>query len=155
MIKTKIQYVNHLNRKGFTLLEILVSLSLLCTTAFFLPPLFSILLKNDYSESRLQEMEWDVFCNQAKKEVRRSTKLEVAGGKLMLTSDVGSVIYEQYGTKLRRRVNLTGHEILLQNINSATFTLLKDGIQISVILSNGDERVSKMYSMVKGVTPQP
>lgn len=147
--------VSHFNSKGFTLLEILVSVSLLCTISFFLPPLYSILLKHDFAESRIQEMEWDVFCSQAKKEVRKSTKLEVVGGKLMLTSEVGTVIYEVYGNMLRRRVNMTGHEILLQHIDSVSFLLLEDGVQISIIGSDGDERVSRMYSMVKGVTLQP
>lgn len=155
--KTKIRKlsVSHFNSKGFTLLEILVSVSLLCTISFFFPPLYSILLKHDFSESRIQEMEWDVFCSQAKKEVRKSTKLEVVGGKLMLTSEVGTVIYEVYGNMLRRRVNMTGHEILLQHIDSVSFLLLEDGVQISIIGSDGDERVSRMYSMVKGVTLQP
>lgn len=131
--------VSHLNEKGFTLLEILLAFMIFSTVVFFLPPLFSLTLKNESVYARLQEMEWDVFCSQIKKEIRMSSKADITNGKLFLTSDSGTVIYELYGNKLRRRVNFSGHEILLQNITGVTFIRTKNTINVTVKNLKGDE----------------
>jgi competence protein ComGF len=131
--------VKHLNEKGFTLLEMMLSLLIFSTVVFFLPPLFSLTLKNDSVYARLHEMEWDVFCSQIKKEIRMSNKADITNEKLFLTSDSGTVIYELYGNKLRRRVDFSGHEILLQNINGVTFIRNKNTIKVTVKNIKGDE----------------
>ena len=41
-------------------------------------------------------------------------------------------MYEKYGSNIRRRVDLKGHEIMLQNIKAVTFEPIVNGVRISV-----------------------
>lgn len=77
-------------------------------------------------------MEWDVFSSQIKKEIRMSTKGQVVNNRLILTEDIGSVTFEKYENILRRRVNNTGHEVLLQNVAEVNFTLLPNTVRVEV-----------------------
>jgi competence protein ComGF len=102
------------------------------TIVFFMVPVLHIVLNNKDSNGRLQEMEWDVFCSQIKKEIRTSSKAEVVSGRLVLTNNNESINYEKYGSNLRRRVNSSGHETLLQNVSSVTFTRINNSVKITV-----------------------
>lgn len=120
------------NENAFTLLEVLFAFSIFMIIVFFMVPIFQIILDNKDSNGRLQEMEWDVFCSQVKKEIRISSKAEVISGRLVLTNNNESIYYEKYGSNIRRRVNSTGHEILLQNVASVTFTRINNSVNITV-----------------------
>lgn len=102
------------------------------TIVFFMVPVLHIVLDNKDSNGRLQEMEWDVFCSQIKKEIRISSKAEVISGRLVLTNNNESINYEKYGSNLRRRVNSSGHETILQNVSSVTFTSINNSVRIIV-----------------------
>ena len=41
-------------------------------------------------------------------------------------------MYEKYGSNIRRRVGLKGHEIMLQNLKTVTFERVVNGVKISV-----------------------
>ncbi len=88
-------------------------------------------------------MEWEVFCSQAKKEIRVSNKADVVAGRLVLTTNSETIYYEKYNNILRRRVNSTGHEVILQNVAQVTFTRQNSAIRIFVVDSWGTE-----YSIV-------
>ncbi|MDQ1001527.1 competence protein ComGF [Neobacillus niacini] len=126
------KFVKYRNEKAFTLLEVLFAFSVFMTIIFFMAPVFHIVLNNKDSNGRLQEMEWDVFCSQIKKEIRISSKAEVVSGRLVLTNNNESITYEKYGSNIRRRVNSSGHETLLQNVSSVTFTRVNNSIKIIV-----------------------
>jgi competence protein ComGF len=93
-------------------------------------------------------MEWTVFCSQVQKEIMTVSKGEVIGSKLMLTKDTDSILYEKYGTSLRRRVNLTGHEILLQNVQEVSFVRLKNGIMLTVTDLEGKVFSATFHSVI-------
>jgi competence protein ComGF len=95
-------------------------------------PIFQVMLKNIDAHASIQEMEWTVFCSQIKKEIRMSSRAEVVSGKLFLTKGADTIIYEKYGSNIRRRVNSTGHEIILQNVGEFTFTLLNNAVKVTV-----------------------
>lgn len=95
-------------------------------------PVFQIILNNKDTEATLQAMEWDVFSSQVKKEIRLSTRAEVISNRLILTKDTETIQYEMYGSNLRRRVNSTGHEILLQNVSQYSFAILNNAVKIDV-----------------------
>jgi competence protein ComGF len=99
---------------------------------FFISPLLSGMDQHHATSKRLQEMEWDVFSSQIKKEIRMSTKGQVVNNRLILTEDIGSVTFEKYDNILRRRVNNTGHEVLLQNVAEVNFTLLPNTVSVEV-----------------------
>jgi competence protein ComGF len=108
-----------------------------------------MLQHNDLKE-RLQTMEWDVFCSQIKKEIRISTKFQVVGNRLILTQDSGTIYIEKYENILRRRVNSTGHEVLLQNVSEVNFTLMPASIKVAVKDLNQKEYTVNIYSLVYG-----
>jgi competence protein ComGF len=114
-------------------------------------PLFQIILENKDIDGRLQEMEWDVFCSQIKKEIRISSKVEVISGRLVLTNNNESIYYEKYGSNIRRRVNSTGHETLLQNVSLVTFTRIKNSVEIFVVDVWGKEYRVVVHSYIKWV----
>jgi competence protein ComGF len=99
---------------------------------FFMFPVIQIILDNKDSNGRLQNMEWDVFCSQIKREIRISTKAEVISGTLVLTLNNEKISYEKYGSNIRRRVNSTGHETILQNVSLVTFTRINNSVEIFV-----------------------
>jgi competence protein ComGF len=111
---------------------VLFAFSIFMTIVFFMVPVLQIVLDNKDSNGRLQEMEWDVFCSQVKKEIRISSKAEVVSGRLVLTVNNESINYEKYGSNLRRRVNSSGHETLLQNVSSVTFTRINNSVKIII-----------------------
>lgn len=142
------KYVNYWNNSGFTLIEAMAALSIFLMIVFFISPVFQIMMDNRDLKMRVQQMEWDVFCSQAKKEVRMSKFAEIINGKLILTKETEKVTYEKYGTNLRRRVNLTGHEIMLQNVSEATFDVMKNSVHISVKDLHGKEYETVIYSVI-------
>lgn len=111
-------------------------------------PIFQVMLKNIDAHASIQEMEWTVFCSQIKKEIRMSTNAEVVSGKLYLTKDADTIIYEKYDSNIRRRVNFTGHEIILQNVGEFTFTLLNSAVKVNVKDIWGNEYAVTAYSLI-------
>lgn len=144
----KQRYASSQSEQGFTLLEVMFAFSIFTTIAFFLTPVLQITLNNEDSKERLQEMEWEVFCSQVKKEIRSVSRAEVSSGRLVLTNNNETIYYEKYGTNLRRRVNLTGHELLLQNVLEVSFTRLKNAVKINVKDSWGHEYVVTIHSYI-------
>jgi len=138
----------YLNEKGFTLIEALTALSVFLLLIFFLSPVFHIVLNKQDISNQIQQMEWTVFCSQVQKEIMTCSKGEVIGSKLMLTKDTDSILYEKYGTSLRRRVNLTGHEILLQNVQEVSFVRLKNGIMLTVTDLKGKVFSATFHSVI-------
>lgn len=119
------------------------------TIVFFMVPVLQIVLDNKDSNGRLQDMEWDVFCSQIKKEIRISSKAEVVSGRLVLTNNNESINYEKYGSNLRRRVNSSGHETLLQNVSSVTFTRINNSVKIIVNDVWGKEYIVVVHSYIE------
>jgi competence protein ComGF len=126
---------------GFTLTEALLGLAAFCLLAALLPLSFQVFSKVDQGSSRLQTMQWEVFSSQIKKEIRMSQKINPQVNRLFLTRDSDLILYEKSGTNVRRRVNLTGNEILLQNIKSIQFDSIKNGTIVKV-----EDIWSKKYS---------
>jgi competence protein ComGF len=132
----------YLNEHAFTLIETLFAFSIFIMLIFFISPIFQVMLNNKDLNERLQVMEWDVFSSQIKKEIRMSQRVQVIDGNLELTKNSQIILYEKYNNLIRRRVNNTGHEVLLQNIAEVNFTLLNQGVRITV-----KSLVGKIYSL--------
>ena len=144
----KLKFAVLRNEQAFTLIEALFSLSIFTTIVFFTAPLLQIILNDKAINWEYQNMEWEVFCSQIKKEIRMDTRVEVIAGRLILTKDLDTVQYEKYGNNLRRRVNNTGNEISMQNISEVDFSLLKNAVKISVKDIWGKEYSVTVYSYI-------
>ena len=150
----KPKYAVYWNEEAFTLIEALIAFSIFTTIIFFMTPIFQIILTNKDTEASLQAMEWEVFSSQIKKEIRLSTRAEVVSGRLILTKDIETIQYERYGTNLRRRVNSTGHEIILQNVSQFSFTILNNAVKVFVTDLRGREYSVTAFPIVNwGTVP--
>jgi competence protein ComGF len=141
------------NENAFTMGEMLFAFSIFTFIIFFISPIFSIILQQQDEQKRLQTMEWEVFCSQIKKEIRMSTKAQVIGNRLILTEDPATIVFEQYQNVLRRRVNSTGHEVLLQNVSEVNFSLATGTIQVEVKDINKRQYTVNIYSFINGGAP--
>lgn len=137
------------NEQAFTLLEVLFAFLIFTTIIFFLTPVLQVLLNHSDSQERLQEMEWQVFCSQIKKEIRMSSNVEVLSGKLVLTNQNEKVYYEKYTQNLRRRVNSTGHEVALQNVSSVNFIRENNAVKIVITDIWGNEYSTRIHSFIQ------
>jgi competence protein ComGF len=122
----------NIGSNGFTLLEALLGLAAFCLMAALLPISIQVVNRVDQTEVRLQAMEWEIFSSQVKKEIRMGQQIKVLSNSLSFKKDADSILYEKYGTKLRRRVNGVGHEVLLQNVNSVQFEKFNNRVVIKV-----------------------
>lgn len=137
------------NESGFSLAEMLLSLSAFCVISIILvPSVFVMESSKVRAELALQNMEWEVFLAQTKKELRMSSSVQVQSGKLVIKSGKDVIIYEKYGANLRRRVNLTGHEIVLQNISSASFLRENQTVTIQATGLKGEKYEGNVHSFV-------
>lgn len=147
-------FANCLNEHAFTLVEMLFAFFIFTMIIFLISPVFSIMLQQNDRQRRLQMMEWEVFCSQIKKEIRMSTKAQVVNNRLFLTEDTGTIVFEKYENILRRRVNNTGHEVLLQNISDVNFTLMPNTVIVTVRDLQQRQYIVNVYSFINwGAAP--
>jgi competence protein ComGF len=134
-------HMQHLNNeKAFTFLEMLIALASVLVVLGLIPPV--IQLMDSKREVELNPLELEVFYQQTKLEVKEAKELTITDNVLTIkTVNDQMVSYEMYQDKLRRRVNGTGHEILLQNISELTLKPFQNGFQLSVVDLSG-----KVYS---------
>lgn len=125
--------VRPFHSNGFTFVEMLCAFSLFIILASFLPLCFPIIYHDGFVNERLQKMEWEVFSSQVKKELRMSEKVSVENNRLILIKDNQTIVYEKYGSSIRRRVNYQGHEVMLQNLKMVSFETLPSGFHISIV----------------------
>lgn len=144
----KSKFAKRLNENAFTLIEALFALAIFMIIIFFITPVFQIILSNQDSESKLQAMEWIDFCSQFKKEIRQTTKAEALSGKLFLTKDSETVQFDKYGTNLRRQVNSTGYEVVLQHVSAYSFSILNNAVKLTVDDFQGKEYSVTAYSVI-------
>lgn len=145
----KMKNAKYLNESGFTLLEMLFAFSIFLIIVSLLPLSYRIILEDKMIESRIQRLEWEVFISQIKKEVRTSSKVTVFNQVLVLEKDGQTIIYERYGTNIRRRVDSKGHEILLQNVSSFKFEKMINGVCLYVTDKYGYEYLVRFRAFIK------
>ena len=126
------KFMKLFNNKGFTLVEMIFAFSIFLIIASFIPISTSMIYHNGLVDERLQKMEWEVFIAQIKKEVRMSDSVSVDENKLYLKNKGQTILYQQYDSNVRRRVDLKGHEIMLQNIENVKFEKVTRGVKISI-----------------------
>lgn len=134
------------NERGFTFLEMLVSLSVFMLILTFFVGLLA-LIKEPKTDG-INKLEWEVFIQQAKLEINQSTQVSNLNSTLKFSKNNGeTVTYELYGTSIRRRVNGTGHEILLQNVSGVRYEMLINGVAIETIDKHNNVFKSQLFSV--------
>ncbi|WAA10435.1 competence type IV pilus minor pilin ComGF [Fervidibacillus albus] len=126
------------NKDGYTFFELSFVLLIFSIILVFIAHTVPLISYYDYKEESLDEMEWEVFLNQAKKELRNSEEIRLTYNRIVLFDQGDMIFYEKYGNLLRKRVNGKGHEVLLFHISSFSFERSNQGITIRITRIGGD-----------------
>lgn len=138
------------NEKGFTLLEALVSFSVVLIITAFLPILFQTIHTFVKEEKGIHPLELEVFNQQAKMEIRTAKSVTTTGKVLTIRNrNNQSITYEKYQGNIRRRVNGTGHEIMLQNVKDVVFVQARNGAILFITGDEGDFYEIPIHAILK------
>jgi competence protein ComGF len=124
---------------GSLLVETLLSFSCFLFLISFLPFIIKGVHIPKYTNGTLMKpLEVHLFFEQLSLELRQAKSISLAQNSLILSKDNGdTVIIERYGGFIRRRVNYSGHEVMLTNVKDISFTLKTNGVTIEVVGRNG------------------
>lgn len=140
-------FVTLQNKSGFTLIELLVSLSIFLAISSLILQMLTNVHTSLRTDVGINPKEWEIFLNQFKRQVYLSTDQKVSGNKLFLSVKNNEIVlFEQFGDKLRRRVNGTGHDVVLQNVSR--FSVKKEGKSIVIEVT---DKGGKLYT--RSITP--
>lgn len=133
------------DEKGFTLLEMLLVLSLI----LLLLSLFPLIMNVNLSASKVipgQEQDVTMFFNHLSKDIREAT--EVVGGRNQLLIEKGrneSLFIELMPSQqIRRQRNGLGHVLLLERVQSFTCNTTRRLVRCEVELTNGVKKQRTM-----------
>lgn len=141
--------VKQLNNRGFTLGEMLLSFSVFCLLAVFIPVFFQIFLQQEHTSEQIQNMEWELFLSQLKKEAGGCDFAEADNSnRLVLTLNNEKISFQKYGNQLRRQVNFTGNEIVLQDLQSIHFQVAGQKIFIEAVDTHENIHKAAVYLFI-------
>ncbi|MFP8640203.1 competence type IV pilus minor pilin ComGF [Priestia aryabhattai] len=119
------------SEKGFTLVEMLVSFTLFLIIVSFFPIIIPLAKQTYNPDFSMNEMEWKIFVNQLAMEYREAKEVRIHATTLTLKMENNQVItYERYEDKIRRRVDESGHEVVLQHIKNIMYEQQKERLLI-------------------------
>ncbi len=127
------------NQKGFTLVEMLLSLTIFFVIVSFISPILSLANPNYDTDNLATEMEWEIFIQQLTKEYRRAQHVSINEKNLSLQLNGEPLItYEPFSDKVRRRVDQSGHEVVLQFVKSIEYKHQNNLLRIKVVYKHGE-----------------
>lgn len=130
-------YRSLLNNKGYTLLSALLSLTILCTITFFIiyliNPMNVLTSYNYFSHYEIRQFQFFI-----QSELNKSKNILIEKDKIHFIYDDETIVtFEKYNDVIRRRVNFTGHEIILQNVSQLDIKR-KNPNYFELVISRGD-----------------
>lgn len=131
--------------RGFTFLEMLLSLSVFFLILIYISHTVPLLKYHNYSPVILDRMAFEVFMKQAKREILTSDCIHYYDSRIILINESDHIIYEQYGEKIRRRVNSKGHEILLFDLKNFTIEEINNGLKLIIEHNNGQTSEGEIF----------
>ncbi|MCM3421931.1 competence type IV pilus minor pilin ComGF [Bacillus paralicheniformis] len=113
-------------QKGFTLLNVLVSLMVYMFIAGTMASIFHLFLSPERNGADIHPREWTITAEQILKECRNSVDIRAGDDhqSLEMTNRQGAAVrYEKYQTVIRKRVTGKGHVPLLQHVKHMRFVI--------------------------------
>ncbi|UOY93991.1 prepilin-type N-terminal cleavage/methylation domain-containing protein [Ectobacillus sp. JY-23] len=105
--------------QGFTLLEMIMCLSILSLFFVIAPPLFHVQSKQT---APFNELEWLLYIEQLQIEFREAQGVQACDRRLVLTDKTGNVVsHTMQGINVIRKVGDKGHEVALQRIKRISY----------------------------------
>ncbi len=142
----KVKDAFDLSENGFTLIDSLLLLQIFMMVALLFPLIIKTYGMIDNSLAPSSTYEWNLMIAQFRDEFLKSEKIEVKDQLVKLTIGNSIISYEVYGTNIRRRVDLQGHEIVLQDASNIKFEENDSSLYLRVKFENGEERVASFSS---------
>lgn len=123
------------NEVGFTLFEVILALLFTMTILSISVPLFTLFKTEDYyTETSTRQLSAII-----QEELNQSRSFAASSDTLsFIDPHHRHVVIEQYGYIVRRRVNGTGHEIMIQEIKDINFSRKEHSIQMKVEMMNDE-----------------
>lgn len=147
------KYVNQsINEKGFTMVDALYGFTIFLLIMSLIPLTMNHIIQSSETDKIIAKMEWNIFVQQLKKEVRLSEGIEIANGKLIVRKNQQQISYEKYGSNIRRRVNGTGHEIVLQNVGDVTYEEQRKSMVIRMIDTRDETHTTLITPFINGAS---
>lgn len=120
------------DKRGFTLLEMLLCLFFLSLFLLLFPRLHILFVEVPYSK-QINNWEWNVFMHQVQLEFQDVSVGRQNGKMVIFQTELGNVItYTNLGSRIVRKVNGTGHEVLLQKVRHVSYELTPHTLWIRV-----------------------
>lgn len=105
--------------KGFTLIEVLICLSVVLLITSFLPLILKTVYRVSFESEGIHLLELDIFAQKLQYEARHGQGVAATSNQLTIWRDDGRhVTFDLYQDKIRRRVAGTGHVIVLQRVKA-------------------------------------
>ncbi|WP_033828428.1 competence type IV pilus minor pilin ComGF [Bacillus andreraoultii] len=132
---------------GYTLVEMLLSLSIFTIIITFIVSMVPLLRYHLYSPEITDQMQWEMFLNQAKREIWEGDKimLSIVPDRILIWKGEELIIYERYIDRIRRRVDGRGHQLILFNIRSFRYEEIEQGIKFIVTHQNGKKYEGEIF----------
>ncbi|WP_050180833.1 competence type IV pilus minor pilin ComGF [Domibacillus robiginosus] len=140
------------NSNGFTLIESLIVLMIFSAYAVSVPLLYDGAYRVIESGKAEKNTEWEIFVIQLRNEMHRASNWKTSEKTLTYSAEGSSdelVTISQYYDKIRRQVNGLGHEVLLQHVETASFSTKGGKVYIHVTFSNNEQEGTVMYPLYK------
>ncbi|MER2063318.1 MAG: competence type IV pilus minor pilin ComGF [Alkalibacterium sp.] len=130
--------------KGFSLLEVIITLSILSSCVLLFSFAISQIQTTRSQIKDERQIEWHLFINQLEFELNSGKKL--TAGRDRITFEIYDtkeqrdrvVTYERYLRMIRRQVGSLGHQPILLDVSKVEFTLLDKALTIKVEFINGE-----------------
>ncbi|MBP0724492.1 ComGF family competence protein [Bacillus sp. RG28] len=141
------------NDSGFTLLETIITFSLLVIIVSISSSSLHPFIQNNIKNDSLNALEWENFIFKLQNDINTGIRVTVSLHRLEVEAADHSISsYEQYQQIIRRQKNGTGHDIALQNIKDLqiyplSFALLT--IKVTDLKGVTYERNLNVYSTIK------
>lgn len=135
------------NSNGFTMIETLLAFTVFLGVASLFPLFYQSLYEFDRTIQQGNKEEWDLFHIQLRRELQSSSQWKPDESRLTFSNAEGTVLIEKYQTVLRRRVNQTGHEVMLQNVDNARFYWKEGCLRLDVQFTDGERREARFFPL--------
>ena len=142
---------SYLRNDGFTLIEMLFALGVFSLLMMFMTSVLANTTEwHLHDRNSHMRMEWNIFIRQLDLEIQTTGDFSVPKNDvLLLKNEDEHITYEIYNNMVRRRVDGTGHEVVLQDIKRFQVSKENEMLTIVVMFVNGDQyekRISKRYN---------
>lgn len=118
------------SNKGFTLIEVLITFSIFLVITSLIPQFIKLI---SYEPKLLQHTEVSIFFQQLAMDVQMASTIHVENNILYLQHEnENEITYSFFQFRVRRQVNNTGQEIVLQNVAELNFSKWVNGIDVFV-----------------------